>query len=264
VGAKHDTSGGGTGYYRITPPNPDARFDWYQIRIDPATREVFEVLAVKTITTEPGPKEAALTGEDRQSGKDRAMLWALDYLASLPDEELSNVEQSEFGTGQWTLWVSDSAYMSLTTNFAWSVDFSCKSNQRELLLARRVWPEVVSKPAAASTAVVNSTVSAAEGTPDPLLAEGKALKLKAYRGDPDAMFAFGVFLSQHAPTPHLRDKAIMAKWREVGSQYADFFWVDAAAIKGLVEAREAQCAQALDPNTNALRKAELVRWCSGR
>src|SRR5688500_12693515 len=39
--------------YEVKPPQPDPRFDQYELRIDALTREVLEVVAIRTITPQP-------------------------------------------------------------------------------------------------------------------------------------------------------------------------------------------------------------------
>jgi hypothetical protein len=110
------------------------------------------------------------------------------------------------------------------------------------------------------TAVPNNTAPPMSGD-SPELSAGRALKLRAYGGDPDAMVDFALHLDEFAPPPNAKDKALLKSWRSVGTSYGADFWIRAAALRGHTGARKYLCEEARGPDMSPLRRDELISLC---
>lgn len=144
-GAKRVSGGDASTFYAVTPIEPDPQFDSYQARVDTENAEIFEVIATKVITISPPLGEPPLSSDLREAGKQRALAFALQYIAQLPTEQRTKIKQNKYGTANWTLWLSDDVEMTISAGFAWDVTVSCKDARGENRVAKRVLPELFEK-----------------------------------------------------------------------------------------------------------------------
>jgi hypothetical protein len=126
-----------TTWFTTTPPEPDPRFHEYRIRVDAKTKEIIEVVAIRTITRKPGRSEPPLPVEQREAGKARALAFALEYLESLPAETRAKLVDKH-GINDWQGQPVEGYNFNVMALAAWDVQVSCIDIQREWVVARRV------------------------------------------------------------------------------------------------------------------------------
>ena len=122
-----------TTWFTTKPPEPDPRFDEYRIRIDAKTKEVIEVVGIRTIT----PKKDGLPEEVREAGKAKALAFALEYLDSLPPEARAKLVD-KYRTRDWAGQPVEGYHLNVMAPAAWAVQVSCIDIKREWAVAKRV------------------------------------------------------------------------------------------------------------------------------
>ena len=126
-----------TTWFTTKPPEPDPRFDEYRIRIDAKTKEVIEVLAIRTITPMPGQSDPPLPAEQREAGKAKAEAFALEYVATLPAEVRDKLVDKP-RIREWQGQPVEGYNLNVMALAAWDVQVSCIDIKREWAVAKRV------------------------------------------------------------------------------------------------------------------------------
>lgn len=121
------------------------------------------------------------------------------------------------------------------------------------------------------------------------LAMGKELRLRADRGDAEAMLHLGSLLSKHAPAPKrpmkkcdgkfvnpliktkdqkncvmVRDRANekrLAEWKGVGTKWTAMSWIKKSAEHGNEQAMAMLCKIGKDASAPADLRADGEKWC---
>jgi hypothetical protein len=137
--AKRLRGGNASVWYAVQAPKPDERFDRYEVRTDTKTGEIYEIDAIRTIA--PRASAPKLTAEDRAQNVQRAHAFVAEYRASLPAETQALLAD-KYRTSNWQGAVADGLWLEMSATGGWEVTVVCRDLRRELVMARRVLPEM--------------------------------------------------------------------------------------------------------------------------
>ncbi|WP_148044670.1 hypothetical protein [Stagnimonas aquatica] len=130
-------------WYVGEAPEPDARFDRYEIRLDADKRQIFEIVAVKITYGLPADGKAYSPAEV-QEGKSLSRKFAMEYIATLP-EAVKTTLVDKYGTGSWDGSAAEGYHIGIGATTPYKVTVSCLDNKREWAVARKVMPGLFGK-----------------------------------------------------------------------------------------------------------------------
>ncbi|WP_154662615.1 hypothetical protein [Solimonas flava] len=130
-------------WYVAKAPEPDPRFDSYEVRLDTEKRELLEVVAVKKTYHLPADG-AKYSPEEVKEGKRLSREFAVQFIATLPPRLQASLVD-KYGAGNWEGEAEEGFHMSVSASTPYKVTVSCLDNKREWAIARRVMPELFKK-----------------------------------------------------------------------------------------------------------------------
>jgi hypothetical protein len=129
-------------WYVGDAPSPDPRFDRYELKYDSETRELFEIVAIKTVTPPLTNTAEYLPPDQQEFGRRRARAFAEAYISMLGADVAAALMPDEYGGASWSGAVSKGYMLGISASGPWDVHVSCMDLGREWALGRRVAPEL--------------------------------------------------------------------------------------------------------------------------
>ena len=126
-----------TDAHYITPPQPDLRFDRYEVLLDKTTREVVSIEAIKK-TGPDVPSSRAATGDEIAEGIRKAAAFVEDYFDSLPQDVQKLLGEPDHSGGRKGN-VTPAVSMNILSNSTWTASVVCRDEARFGAAVRREW-----------------------------------------------------------------------------------------------------------------------------
>jgi len=126
-----------TDAYLITPPQPDPRFDRYEVLLDKTTREVVSIEALKR-TGPDVPRNRAATRDEQAEGTRNTTAFVQAYFASLP-ADVQELLGEPNSSGSWKGDITPNVSMNVLNSSPWEASVVCRDEVRSGAALKRVW-----------------------------------------------------------------------------------------------------------------------------